>query len=248
MGGLKQDNNEKKVYLSIVGGKFAKRVAEGTEGAVEREIEYEGKKRNVWEINYSSLKAMIDSVDLKEGDKFGDQLQINMSFVDDRFTVTLPLQSREGKAFMMCLPNLNLKEVVTLQPYNYTRKIDNKHLQGMGIVQGEGVDGKGLKVPFAYMEDTTFPNAPKQGEGEPLDKDEFKLVMQQQTIWLKKKTKAFIASKFPATATALNSRLTPNKEAVKPQGGDEKPKLPSPAEMPEDDLPFRHKMNYSTGI
>lgn len=246
MGGLKMESNEKKVFLSIVGGKFAKRVNEGTEGAIEREIEYENKKRMVWEIHYSSLEAMIDSVELKEGEKFGDQLQINMSYVDDRFTVTLPLQSREGKAFMMCLPNLKLKEVVTLQPYNYTRKSDQKHLQGMGIVQGTGDDGKGLKVPFGYMEDPAFPAAPKQGEGEQLDKDEFKLLMQQQTIWLKKKTKAFIAANFAWSQTASNGKVTPNQNVGK--AGDEKPKQPAIAEDEPNDLPFRFAVNYASTI
>lgn len=223
MGGLTNENNEKKVFLSIVGGKFAKRATEGAEGATEREIEYpKGTKKMIWEITYSSLEAMIDSVKLKEGEKFGDQLQINMSYVGENFTVTLPVASREGKAFMMCLPNINLAAEVTLQPYNYFRKSDQKHMQGLGVVQGKDGDGKGLKVPYSYMEEPTFP---KVAEGS--DKDEFMLAMKSQEVWLKKKTKLFIAKHFTGTTTATihrveAGRVTPNiaesKKAAEPIG------------------------------
>src|ERR1017187_399405 len=114
--GLNQDTHTSKTYLGIVSGKFAKRVPEGTNGAIAREIEFEGVKRNIHELHYSSLDAMIDGIEIKEDGKFGDQLLINLRDVDDVFTINLSLNSREAKGFMMCLPNIDLTKIVNFAP------------------------------------------------------------------------------------------------------------------------------------
>lgn len=209
--GLIDKSNEKKTFLNIVSGAFAKRVAEGTSGAVEREIEYpKGTKKMIWETHHDSLEAIIKSVEIKEGDKFGDQLLINLQDGIDLFTVSLGLSSREAKGFMSCLPNIDISKDVTLEPYNYERKKDGKKMIGMGVVQN------GEKVPYFYTSETGMPS----GEvGQEMDTDEFKILMQQQTIFLKKKTKEWIAGQ----GAAKQQTMTPQEIS------------PTPA---VDDLPF----------
>lgn len=187
--GLNEGSNEKRTYINIVNGKFAKRVPEGTEKSVEREYEYpKGTKKLCWELLYKSLDGMIKNVEIKEGGDFGDQLLITMEDVGDVFIVNLGLASREAKNFLMVLPNINLNASVTLSPYNYIRKKDDKKLIGLGVNQ----IGEKEKIPYAYSKESGMP----WGGEEQMDKDEFKILMAQQTIFLKKKTKAFIAEHF----------------------------------------------------
>jgi hypothetical protein len=219
--GLNQQSNEKRIYLTINGGNLVKRVPEGTEGAVEREIEFEGAKRMIWEMRYRSLSAMIKNIEVKEGGKFGDVLLVNMQDVDEHFTISLNMKGREAKGFMLCLPNIDLSKEVVLSAYNYVRKKDEKHLVGLGIKQG-GDDN----VPYFYNTENGLPSStlPK---GEKMDKDEFKLLMAQQDIFLKKATKKFIEEKM--LPESRPDKIQPN---VKEADND------FPSDEPSDDLPF----------
>jgi hypothetical protein len=179
--GLGQET-EKKIFLSIVNGSLAKRVEQGSEKAVEREIEYpKGTKKMIYERLYPDVTAVIEGVEIKES-PFGEQLCIHLVDVLDKFTLTMSVKGREAKAFMQCFPNLNIKQQVTLNPYNYTSKKDNKKKIGLGIKQN------GEDIKFFYNESNGMPQT---GE-ERLDKDEFELAMSQQTIFLKKATKKLI--------------------------------------------------------
>lgn len=216
--GLNESSNEKRTYLNIVGGKFAKRVDATTPNAIEREIEYEGVKRMIHELHYKSLDAFIKGIEIKEGGKFGDQLLLNMDDVGDGFTVTLGINSREAKGFMQCLPNIDLTKYVTLEPYNYERKKDGKKMIGMGVKQ----DTENVK--YFYDEHSGFPNLGEEQVG----KDEFELLMKQQTIFLKKKTKAFIAEHFVTPSNVSTpGKITPNTSVEASQ----------PSEYPND-MPF----------
>jgi len=188
--GLNTSTHEQKTFIGIVNGKFCKRVDETTEGAVKREIEYPkgSPKRPIWELHYASLDGLVTGIELKEGTEFGDQLLISMEDVGEIFVVTLGLKSREAKGFMMCLPNIDLSISVHLQPYNYERKKDGKKMIGMGV----SYTGEKDNIPYFFNQENGLP----WGGEEKLDKDEFEALMLSQTIFLKKKTKAFITEYF----------------------------------------------------
>jgi hypothetical protein len=203
--GLNQSQHQDRIYVNIVAGNFAKRVPEGTAGAAERTIEKkDGSKKTVWELIYRDLDAVIDSIEIDEAGEFGDQLRINMSDVGEHFTVTLGMNSREAKTFLCCLPNIKLSEIVTLAPYNFEGE-GGKKVIGMNVYQGG--KGKEFKVAPYYSKDT--PNGLPQGVPD-MDKDEFKILMQQQVIFLKKATKKFIAESMPEKS----NKMQPNEKAT----------------------------------
>jgi len=221
--GLKDKSHEKTTFLNIVQGEFAKRVSEGTPNAIQREIEYEDVKKTVWETRHESLSGIIKSIEIKEDGKFGDQLLINLQDGMDVFTVSLGLSSREAKGFMLCLPNIDVSEELTLSPYNYERKKDGKKMIGLGITQESTGVGEFKNVPYYYTNENGLPHADVAPD-EKLDKDEFKILMAQITIFLKKETKKWIA---------LHDGKVEEQKAVVPSGGSET----------TDDLPFRFSPN-----
>lgn len=195
--GLNQSQKGNRTFISIVNGKWAKRVTDQTPNAVKRIIENkkDGSKKEVYELIYDTVSGFITSIEIDETGKFGDQLKINMEDVGESFTVTLSMSGREAKNFLCLLKNIRLNEPVTLSPYNFTSKEDGRNVIGMNSYQG-GV-GKEFKVKPYFSKET--PNGlPQVPDGS--DTDEFKLVMKQQEIYLKKWTKKFISEKFDSKA------------------------------------------------
>lgn len=234
--GLNSSTYSNRTFINIVQGKFAKRVSEDTPGAKQRIIEKDdGSKKPVWELIYDSIDAMIDSIEVDETGKFGDQLKINMSDVGETFTISLAMNGREAKSFLCCLKNINLNENVTLLPFNFESKEDGRRVIGMNTYQG-GTEKENKVAPYFSKEQ---PNGlPQVPEGS--DKDEFKIVMKQQEIFLKKWAKKFIAENFagqvsepkPNYSTPIN-RMQPNKKVV--EDGYQYTAQDAP---PDDSLPF----------
>lgn len=205
MAGLNRDYHTSKVYVTVSNGKFVQRVTEETEGAVKRIIENKKDKsqKTVFELIYGDIDANLESIDIDESGNYGDQLKLNMSYMDEKFTVTLPMNGREAKSFLCALPNLNLNHMVILKPFNFVAKDNGKQLIGMNVYQG-GKD-KENKVAHFYSKET--PNGlPQVPEGS--DTDEFKLVMKAQEIFLKKMAKKFAAEKF--SQKIAESAMKPN--------------------------------------
>jgi len=195
MGANPVTSGEHRTYFNIVQGRFAVRVKEGDEGAIKRVIvnKKDKSEKTVFEKYYESIDAHIESIDIDESGDYGDQVKVNMKDADERFTVTLPLNGREAKSFLSCLKNIDMSKEVTLDPFNFEGK-DGKQVIGLGVYQGaknsENRHPKENKVPFYFTKET--PNGlPQVAEG--ADKDEFKLAMQSQTIFLKKWAKGFLA-------------------------------------------------------
>lgn len=205
MAGLNRDTHTSKTYVTVSNGKFVQRVDETTEGAVKRIIENKKDKtsKTVFELIYGDIDANLDSIEIDESGNYGDQLKLNMSYIDQSFTVTLPMNGREAKAFLCALPNINLNHMVILKPYNFVAKDDGKQKIGMVIYQG-GKEKDHKVAPFFSRE---APNGlPQVPEG--ADTDEFKLVMKAQEIFLKKFAKKFALEKF--SQKIANSAMKPN--------------------------------------
>lgn len=221
--GLNSSTHSNRTFISIVNGKFAQRVTEQTPNSVRRVIEKkDGSKKEVWELIYDTVSGTITSIAVDETGDFGDQLKINMEDIGEQFTVTLSMSGREAKNFLCLLKNIKLNEPVILSPYNFTSKDDGRQVIGMNTMQG-GM-GKEFKVKPYFSKET--PNGlPQVPEG--ADKDEFKLTMKQQEIYLKKWVKKFVGDNFKEAKP--EGKMQPNKSAEK---------IYTNASAPSDDLPF----------
>lgn len=234
--GLNQRTSTNRTFVSIVAGKFAQRTTEDHPDSVRRVITDKKTKaeRIVWELIYDDLDGFIQGIEIKEDGSFGDQLNINMEDEGKFFTISLSMAGREAKGFLCCLKNINLAEKIILAPYNFTPKDDGRQVIGMNTYQGGR--GKDYKVAPYFSKDQ--PNGlPQVPEGS--DKDEFKLAMKQQEIYLKKWAKKFIADHF--ADQPQKQKMEPNPAAAaepsKP-AKTEKEKIYDNASVPSDDLPF----------
>lgn len=100
------------VYLSIQGGKIARRVAEPTATSKSRQIESTGKVVN--EELYDSLEGHLSGVSVKEG-TFGKELHIFIA-EDQKYDLQLMFSSGPAKSFLSALPNIDLEKPVRIIP------------------------------------------------------------------------------------------------------------------------------------
>ena len=152
---------------------------------------------------------MIDRIDIKKSD-FGDQLLIHLYEADEQFTISLGLTKKEAKGFMRCLPNIDLKKFIFLDPYNYEK--DGKRKIGMGIKQEDE------KILYFYNKENGFPSPPNE---DMMDIDEFKILMQQQDLFLKKATLKYIDEHFKPAHVA--GKIEPNYAVEEIQADDDLP-------------------------
>ena len=100
------------VYLSIQGGKIARRVAEPTATSKSRQIESTGRVVN--EELYDSLEGHLSGVSVKEG-TFGKELHVFIA-EDQKYDLQLMLSSGPAKSFLSALPNVDLSKPVRIIP------------------------------------------------------------------------------------------------------------------------------------
>ncbi len=229
--GLNQSTRSNRTFISIVQGRFAKRVDENTPNSVRRVIEKkDGSKKEVWELIYEDVSGHIESIAIDESGEFGDQLKINMEDLGEKFTVNLSLSGREAKSFLCVLKNIKLQEDVILAPFNFLSKTDYRQVIGMNIYQGGR--GKEFKVTPYFSKET--PNGlPQVPEG--ADKDEFKLTMKSQEIFLKKWAKKFIESNFGSQVPPTDYKAVSDK-AVAPKKNEKI--YTNASQSDSSDLPF----------
>jgi len=97
------NTNTRDNMYSIVGGRFTKRVPEGTPGAVERVLT-KGKNegQTVYELQFGEMSGTIDSISI-DNSQIGDFIKIQL---DDGDVLSLSLDSNIGNAFIKMLPNI----------------------------------------------------------------------------------------------------------------------------------------------
>ena len=127
-------NTDSKMYLSIIGWTLVQKVEEGSAGAKKREYETSDWNKGVkWEISYKNLTGKITGMTFKDGD-FGEQFILQLSDSDNNYQIAMTTDSRYFGDFAKKLPNLELEDEITLNPYDFTSK-EGKQMRGLSIVQ-----------------------------------------------------------------------------------------------------------------
>jgi len=134
-----QSTGSSTVYLSIQGGKIARRVSEATQHSRERQIESSGKV--VHEELYDSLEGFMTGLTTRDG-QFGKELHIHIG--DDlKYVVQLKLSSSPASSFLKALPNVDLSKRVKIIPKQEEIK-DGVKRTNIILVQDNG----GIKHAF----------------------------------------------------------------------------------------------------
>ena len=121
--GLNQGGSSNRTYLSIAGGKIAKRVPEGTAGSIKC-MSKDGTK--IWyEERYASLSGYITDAFKRVSEQgYGDQLCIVLKDGDKEYQIQMPWSSRYSSGFFLSMPNIDAGKEITLTPWS--KEIDGK--------------------------------------------------------------------------------------------------------------------------
>lgn len=200
--GLETTGSTKKIYVNIVGGKFAIKADEGAEGAVER---LNKNQKKVYEFLYDKLSGTIDSIIVQKNEKLGAyEYVLDVNDTGEHYNVSVPADSKYGDSLASKAPNIQMGVWTTLQPYDFEDKTKinpntNKPQKqtGISIVQND------VKIASAYTKEN--PNGLPQMEGK-LDEEEYKIFKIKQrkffrgvieSLALDRETKAIINENKP---------------------------------------------------
>lgn len=139
MSGL--ENREGGKYITILGGKFAIRVPEGTDGAVARENKM---GKIVHEKFYDSFTAKLVNIRTRDS-QYGKNWEFDFRDKEDVYTLQLSYSNSYATALLKILPNANLAEEMKIQP---SQKIEDGKTRSSLFVSQNGVTLK-----HAYTKD-----------------------------------------------------------------------------------------------
>jgi len=126
-------------YLTIQGGKIARRVQEPTERSKERVIESSGK--HIHEELYDTLEGTMTGISTRDGN-YGKELLITVNDGEQSFQLQLKLSSSPASSFLRALPNLDKSK-----PFLIIPKMEMKgDIRRTTIVLSQ--DNKGVKWAF----------------------------------------------------------------------------------------------------
>jgi hypothetical protein len=188
------------LYLSVVGGNMAEASEEGVEGAVKREYETsDGKKGVKFEILHKDLTGFIVGVAFEDS-RFGEKANIRIQKGTDVAQISFTTDSKYFIDFSRKLPNVDLSQEVTLNPYDFEPE-EGKRLTGVSMKQG------GEKVADYYWDGKKtrkgFPEVSKE-ERKDYDKDDWKMFFLKLKKYLKKEVQGLtIPSYTPAPESVI---------------------------------------------
>lgn len=134
--GLKQ--REQKTYANILQSDGTIRVVvdKDTPGAVLRSYELkDGTKGEKWEKVYHELSGKIKDISFFDGE-YGKTIQL-VIVDDEEIILSVGLASNYADDIMKKLPNVKLKEEITIKPHSFKSKKSGKLVRGVNIFQGD---------------------------------------------------------------------------------------------------------------
>ena len=120
-------------YLTIIAGKLSQKVSEQTNWAIKRVYEVDGKKWEKWELHYKNLSGYITGVELRQTD-FGEVCSVLIEQDWEKFSLSIGTDSRYFGDFMKKLPNIDLKKVIYINPYDFPWD-NGKQMRWLSITQ-----------------------------------------------------------------------------------------------------------------
>jgi hypothetical protein len=141
------ENREGGKYITIMGGKFAVRVSEGTPGAVER-VNKVGK--TVHEVFYDSFTGKLIDIRKRDG-AYGPSLEFDFRDGGDVYTLQLSASNSYATNLLKILPNADLTQEMKVQP---SQKIEDGKTKSSLFVSQNGVT---LKHAYTKNEPNGMP-------------------------------------------------------------------------------------------
>lgn len=166
--GFSNSKSERTTFANIVNGKFAIKTNQDNPNAVAR---VNKKNETVYEILHDKLEAKIVSMKI-EKDDYGKKLVIELEEAADRYTLTLPVESKFFDHFCAKIGNVDRSQLVTIAPYSFVPRGEAQKKSGLNFYQN------GVKVEY-YFTDKDTKGKPMPASAK-LDEDEWKIFKMQE--------------------------------------------------------------------
>jgi len=141
-------NRESGNFITILGGKFCQRVAEGTAGAVQRTNKL-GKV--VWEKLYDSFTAKLINIRTQDG-AYGKSWLFDFKDSKEVYHLQLSYSNSFATAFLKMLPNIDVSKEMKLSPS--VKEVDGKNKSSLFVNQ----DGVAIKHAFTRENPNGMPD------------------------------------------------------------------------------------------
>ncbi len=160
-------------YFTILQGKFAIRVQEGTPGAVARVNKVQ---KTVYEIFHDSFTAKLINIRTRDGE-YGKSWEFDFKDGSEVYTLQLSYSNSYATNILKMLPNIDLTKEMKLQP---SQKIeDGKTKSSLFISQ----DGKTLKHAYTKENPNGLPPMEQVTvKGQPVWDDSKRLVFLEEMV------------------------------------------------------------------
>lgn len=143
------ENKASGTYLTIMGGKFCKRVPEGTPGAIERTNKL-GKV--VHEVFYDQFTGTLVGVNIQEDTGYGKSWSFTFNDGDSMYFIQMPYSSSNATAFLKMLKNIDVTKPFTMNPSQ--KEVDGKKQTSLFIKQ----DGENIKHAYTKENPNGMPD------------------------------------------------------------------------------------------
>lgn len=142
------DNREEGKYITILGGKFCQRVAEGTPGATQRTNKL---GKTVWEKYYDSFTGSLVGIKTTDG-SYGKSWVFSFKDSGEVYHLQLSYSNSFATAFLKMLPNIDLTKEMKVSPA--VKEVDGKNRSSLFINQ----DGQTIKHAYTKENPNGMPD------------------------------------------------------------------------------------------
>lgn len=119
------------IYLKIADGKLRTKAKANEDKAEFRRVEVQGKVYEMWEHVFTEVTGMIDNIEIKPHETYGDSALITIRDGDEVYGLTLPEKSGNFRSLCYLLPNIDFSSEVTIKPY--AMQVEGKDYKNTGI-------------------------------------------------------------------------------------------------------------------
>lgn len=148
-----QGRSSNKVYYSVVGGTFRRRVSETTAGAIAR---INKNDKQVFELEVPALVGKIEAIAFEDSD-YGKQIKITLDANEHGMhpVLTFGVESKDGRDILRKLPAINLEQEVRIAPFSFTPEGETEKRTGITVSQPDEEGNFTRKIDgYFYDKDT----------------------------------------------------------------------------------------------
>ena len=201
---VRDESAEKSTYLAVAGGYVWNKKEDETHPLFKTQEfkKIDGTVGSRQGARYDSLTGVINGVEIKTHDQYGESIQTKIVSGGDVFTLSISTNNRYSQDMMKALLKLDLSLPVMIRPYDFINK-ENKRVQGIAFTQN------GQKVVLRNDDAPFNPDVFTTG-----DKKKIKRFFEDLTEWFVEEVTSKVINGYFAGASVPTPKPTPTPTAI----------------------------------